>query len=207
MAKRAEQLTERGDERRTQILRTALRLFAEHGIEGVGLRQIAQRVGIAQPALYHYFSSKDALVDATIEWRSEMNQERFSQAEFEPRQGLSLRQGLLDYLEHFHKNFADTDNDAIHRMMLSELARHSKVAAKLRKAFIEPQMKRLAGLFASLIAAGKVRDLDPDTLAVQFLGPVLLAGLAGDTRLASPQSLQRFIFQHLEVFIRGVEPR
>src|SRR5512137_2403410 len=104
MTKRADQLTERGGERRTQILRIALRLFAERGIEGVGLRQIAEKVGIAQPALYHYFPSKDALVDSIIEWRAQETQERFPESAFEPRHGVSLRRGLLDYLEHFHAN-------------------------------------------------------------------------------------------------------
>lgn len=207
MAKRVEQLSERGDERRAQILRTALRLFAERGIDGVGLREIAQKVGIAQPALYHYFASKDALVDSIIEWRLEVNQSRFPEATFQARQGLSLRQGLLDYLEHFHANFSDPDNDAIHRLMFSELAHHSMAAAKLRSAFVEPQVKRLAGLFARLIEAGKVRDLDPDALAVQFLGPILLAGFFSDIRLASPSSVQRLVFHHLEVFIRGIEQR
>lgn len=207
MAKRVEQLSERGDERRVQILRVALRLFAERGIDGVGLREIAQKVGIAQPALYHYFASKDALVDSIIEWRLKVNQSRFPEAAFQARRGLSLRQGLLDYLEHLHANFSDPDNDAIHRLMFSELGHHSKVAAKLRTAFVEPQVKRLAGLFARLIEAGKVRDLDPDALAIQFLGPILLAGFFNDAHLGSPSSVQRLVVHHLEVFIRGIEQR
>ncbi len=45
----------RGGERREQILETALRLFAQHGMAHVSTRQIAQAVGISQPSLYAHF--------------------------------------------------------------------------------------------------------------------------------------------------------
>lgn len=197
--------TERGGERKEQILRTALRLFAKHGIEATGLRQIAQEVGIAQPALYHYFESKAALVDAVIAWRADVMAERFPSSTFAPPPGRSLRQGLLDYLGLLHGNFADPENEAIHRVILAEFARRSPIAAQLREAFVEPQLARLEKFFANLIAAGKIRDLDPRTLALEFIGPLLLAAFSGAGKPALPATLQALAFQHLEVFIRGVE--
>jgi AcrR family transcriptional regulator len=204
-AKPGRTTTERGEERRTQVLRTALHLFADRGVDGVGLREIAEKVGIAQPALYHYFASKDALVEMIIEWRLRANEARMSRTALEVNQPTSLRQGLLDYLQHFHASFRDPDNDAIHRLMLGELARHTRVAVRFRKAFVQPQVDRLARLFAGLAAAGKIRDLDPHALAVQFLGPMLLSGFLGAADAGRPSLLQGLVFQHLEVFIRGVE--
>src|SRR5215831_8127078 len=58
-------------DRRQQILREGLSLFSEHGVEGASLRELARRVGITQPSLYHYFPSKEALVEAIFAWKAE----------------------------------------------------------------------------------------------------------------------------------------
>jgi AcrR family transcriptional regulator len=200
--RRRDPSTERGEIRREKILRTSLRLFAEQGVEGTGLRQIAQEVGIAQPALYHYFPSKAALVDGVIEWQAKVVSTRFEQRLQASSRRLSLRQGLLDYLETLHHGLADADSVSIHRVMLAEFARQSPIAEQLRASFIAPQMEGLERLFGELAAAGKIRDLDPALLALQFIGPLLFAMLAGT---ASPVTMQQLAFQHLEVFIRGVE--
>jgi AcrR family transcriptional regulator len=50
-----------GVERREQILDAALGLFAEHGIQHVSTRQIAQIVGISQPSLYAHFATSEAI--------------------------------------------------------------------------------------------------------------------------------------------------
>ncbi|WP_397400374.1 TetR/AcrR family transcriptional regulator [Phenylobacterium sp.] len=50
-----------GAERREEILAAALRLFGEYGLYGVSTRQIAQAVGVSQPTLYAYFTSKDEI--------------------------------------------------------------------------------------------------------------------------------------------------
>jgi AcrR family transcriptional regulator len=55
------------EQRRNQLIDTALTLFAEHGIEATRVSDIAQRAGVAQGLLYHYFPSKDALLAAIIE--------------------------------------------------------------------------------------------------------------------------------------------
>jgi AcrR family transcriptional regulator len=47
--------------RREEILAAALKLFGEHGMRAVTTRQIAAAVGISQPSLYAFFSSKQAL--------------------------------------------------------------------------------------------------------------------------------------------------
>lgn len=50
------------DERESQIVSEAIDFFAEHGFEGK-TRDLAKRIGITQPLLYRYFSSKDALIE------------------------------------------------------------------------------------------------------------------------------------------------
>src|SRR5688500_5972175 len=48
--------------RRDQILAAAAELFARHGFHGVGIADIGAAVGIAGPALYRHFRSKDAML-------------------------------------------------------------------------------------------------------------------------------------------------
>lgn len=47
---------------RDRILLEASRLFAMHGFRGASTRQIAERVGIAQPSLFKHFPSKRAIL-------------------------------------------------------------------------------------------------------------------------------------------------
>lgn len=54
-------------ERHYAVLRQALLLLAERGYAGASLRELARRVGMKQPSLYHYFRSKEELVEQLIE--------------------------------------------------------------------------------------------------------------------------------------------
>ena len=53
-----------------QIVLTAERLFAEHGIDGISLRQIGQAAGNANnSAVQYHFGTKDNLIQAIFEYR------------------------------------------------------------------------------------------------------------------------------------------
>ena len=58
-----------GVNQRERILDAALRLMAEHGSAGVSMRQLARACDLQVAAIYHYFSSKDALLSAVIDER------------------------------------------------------------------------------------------------------------------------------------------
>ena len=45
-----------------RIKREAMRLFVEHGVDAVSLRDIARAVGLKTPSLYAHFDSREALV-------------------------------------------------------------------------------------------------------------------------------------------------
>lgn len=49
---------------RDEILEAAWALCREHGLAGLSLRELAERVGMRAPSLYSYFDSKDAIYDA-----------------------------------------------------------------------------------------------------------------------------------------------
>jgi len=53
--------------RRAEVLDAGLSLISERGVAGASLRKLAARLGMSQPSLYHYFDSKDALVQQIIE--------------------------------------------------------------------------------------------------------------------------------------------
>jgi AcrR family transcriptional regulator len=52
--------------RRREVLEAALELMAEQGYAGASLRKLAAKLGMQQPSLYHYFTSKQDLVEQII---------------------------------------------------------------------------------------------------------------------------------------------
>ncbi|MDX3619616.1 TetR/AcrR family transcriptional regulator, partial [Streptomyces europaeiscabiei] len=59
----------RGEERRAEIVLATLEVIAERGYRGASMASIAERVGLTQQGLLHYFPTKDALLVAVLEER------------------------------------------------------------------------------------------------------------------------------------------
>jgi AcrR family transcriptional regulator len=55
---------ERREATRGEILEAAKELMREHGVAGLSLRDLGQKVGMRAQSLYSYFDSKDAIYDA-----------------------------------------------------------------------------------------------------------------------------------------------
>lgn len=60
-------ITKEPEERKQEILDTAMRLFYEKGYEKTSIGDIAKTIGVAQGLCYRYFPSKEALFDSAIE--------------------------------------------------------------------------------------------------------------------------------------------
>jgi AcrR family transcriptional regulator len=58
---------ERGQATRQQIVAEATKLFAEAGYEAASIEAVLRACGISRGALYHHFSSKEALFTAVLE--------------------------------------------------------------------------------------------------------------------------------------------
>lgn len=58
------QTTEAHDEKRNEILKHCASLFDKVGYHGASMQMIADEVGLGKPTLYHYFSSKQAILYA-----------------------------------------------------------------------------------------------------------------------------------------------
>lgn len=55
------------EERKQEIVDTAMKLFCEKGYEKTSISDIAKEMNVAQGLLYRYFSSKEVLFDTVIE--------------------------------------------------------------------------------------------------------------------------------------------
>ncbi|NUP21296.1 MAG: TetR/AcrR family transcriptional regulator [Streptomyces sp.] len=61
----------RSEERRAEIVRAALEVIAERGYRGASLGAVAERVGLTQQGLLHYFPTKGALLVAVLQERDQ----------------------------------------------------------------------------------------------------------------------------------------
>jgi AcrR family transcriptional regulator len=55
------------EDTRTRLLGTALRLFADHGVEGTSLQMIADALGVTKAAVYYHFKTKAEITEAVAE--------------------------------------------------------------------------------------------------------------------------------------------
>ncbi|MFC0600919.1 TetR/AcrR family transcriptional regulator [Streptomyces palmae] len=86
----------RGEGRRAEIVRSALEVIAERGYRGATLSAVAERVGLTQQGLLHYFPTKEALLVAVLAERDQWDTGSARRGQGEPWP-LDLLSALVEY--------------------------------------------------------------------------------------------------------------
>ncbi len=103
--------------RRDEILAHASALFARNGFHGVSIDDLGAAVGMTGPALYRYFSGKEAILSAMLVDISERLLEGGEQRAAAQRQAENVVGALVD----FHVDFA-LDNPDLIAVQMRDLA-------------------------------------------------------------------------------------
>jgi TetR/AcrR family transcriptional regulator, repressor of fatR-cypB operon len=142
------------------ILEAALDLFAEHGVDGVTVRDIASRTGFTNPALFRHFKGKDELAFALFEACYRRLAATMSHAE---RKGTGLKGVFATALRVIEEHPA-----AVH-YVFENLRRYFRaLPPEVRAASILGTFRRLVG---SEAATGSLRrDTHPDLAVAVLVG-------------------------------------
>lgn len=87
----------RGTDRRDSIVRAAFDVIAERGYRGASLAAVAERVGLTQQGLMHYFPTKEDLLTAVLETRDQWDLLNFGQTDDPSAITVSQLADLVDY--------------------------------------------------------------------------------------------------------------
>ena len=174
-------MTERStavEEKRRQILDAAVRVFAHKGFHTSRVGDIAEEAGVAHGLLYHYFESKDQLLEAVFHenWTVLLDRIRSVEETDEPA-AEQLRHVALIILRTWRH-----EPDVV-RVVVREIARSPEVQQRIGE-LAEP-----IGSIRRIIERGQARgelrhDLDPQLTATIFYGGIdaLLTGWVLGTR-------------------------
>ena len=156
-------LTQRGKERRRQLMDLAARRFAENGYHPTSVAEIVQGLGVGKGVFYWYFSSKEELLleilrDAQHDLRRRQQQEIGDEHDPVARIERGIRASMRWLAEHRQLmtlfQFAATEE-----RFAPTLRRGQEVAL----ADVVPHVK-------DGIVSGRIRDADPELLAHAILG-------------------------------------
>ncbi|MBS6922329.1 MAG: TetR/AcrR family transcriptional regulator [Lachnospiraceae bacterium] len=130
-------ITKEPEERKQEILDTAMRLFHEKGYEKTSITDIAKTIGVAQGLCYRYFPSKEALFDSAIEQYADELVSRFSVPSSHDKMTLKeLIETMPIMVEtedsSYYKTLHVVENKKFHdQLMLKVCEKLSRVVAKL----------------------------------------------------------------------------
>lgn len=160
MAARAD----RQADRRRQILEAAVKVFAEKGFHASRVRDIAEEAGIAYGLVYHYFESKEDLLESIFRttWTEMLARVREVEQAGVPA-AEEVRQVSALILRTWRR-----DPNLV-RVLVREITRNQHVQREVEE--ISEAMKALEGIVRRGQESGEFRaDLDPRLAAAIFYG-------------------------------------
>ena len=128
--------TELQQEKRRLILRAAIRVFAEKGYHACRVQDVASEAGVAYGLVYHYFSSKEELLETIFRRTWSRMLDAIEEVE---RSGAPAREQLAA-VAHIVLSAWNTDPDLV-RVLVREVARSPHLQA---------EVDEIQGAFAAL---------------------------------------------------------
>ncbi len=171
------------DERRAVTVEAVIELAATQNPGEITTAAIAKHMGLTQGALFRHFPSKDAILQAVMEWVAERLLARVDKA----AQVAGSPLAALEAVFMAHIDFV-AQHPGVPRMLFGELQRAVDTPAKrMARTLIDRYGKRLAALIEKGKAQGELAaEVDTAAAVVLFIGSIqgliMQSLLAGNTK-------------------------
>jgi len=166
VARRARQSTTRRELVSNQILEQSAALFAERGVSGTSLQEVADALQISRTALYHYIGGKDELLATLVRGITQETAAALEQlAADESTAPLErLRLAIVDMVVRIASS-----PSRFRLLLMSESELDEKTATEHRRAR-RRTLEALERIVAAGVDAGALRPADQRTAAFALLG-------------------------------------
>jgi TetR/AcrR family transcriptional regulator len=157
------------EERRAVTVEAVIELAGEQNPSDITTSAIAKRMGLTQGALFRHFPTKDAILQAVMEWVAERLLSRVDKAV----QTKSSSLAQLEAMFMAHVDFV-AEHPGVPRMLFGELQRAEETPAKrMVQTLIRRYSERLSGLIELGKASGEIDpQLDTEAAGSLFIGTV-----------------------------------
>jgi AcrR family transcriptional regulator len=185
---------------RTRILDAAVGVFAQRGFQQATIQDVCRRADISHGALYRYFPSKEALIEATAARLRDEFMAGFEQAASRDASFAEIVDGLSPEAFDWLAVPGASTYLSIHLKWWAEAVGNPGVRSVLVEGFFNVWREALARIIARAQERGELRsDIEPGALASAFLslyyGLVLQKALDPSLDVAAYAQAARALYQ------------
>lgn len=128
------------DQKREAVLKMAAQLFCEQGFHNTTLTDIARQLHITKPALYHYFASKDEILQACVREAVAATESEWKAAS---QQGQTGRERLEHFMAWYAENMTTVFGMCFVRIAEQDLEEKARAELHAAKTLVDRRMRQL----------------------------------------------------------------
>ena len=195
----------RATEKRRAILDAAIRVFARQGFHAARVSDIAREAGVAYGLVYHYFDSKEQMLNELFSerWALLLDAIRQADADLEgPRDKLEAAAGFI--IESYRHD------PELMKVIIVEVTRAANTFGRTHLPEIRQAYDQIEKIVGDAQRAGEFRDdVSAVFAAMLFYGAIeqLLTGWIFEVVPASDEDYERAKGLVVETICGGLEPR
>lgn len=199
------------EDTKRKILEKALELFSTRGYDSVSMWEIAKAVGIKAPSLYNHYSGKRAIFDAIVEDTAAQYEKYTDGIDIhvqDAKRDIKVFSHITEetLVEKVRRIFLYSLHDEaisrFRRMMTIEQFRSRELSELYSKRYVERVVDYHAGIFQNLIAAGELKNENPETMSMMYVAPVItLLGVCDRLPEKEKESIEK-LEAHVRLFFR-----
>lgn len=195
----------RAGARPDEVLDAALALFTEKGFAATRVEDIATRAGLSKGAVYLYFASKEAILEALVKRAvvpiADSALAVLTNYAGDPRPVISAALKIVA------ARIADPALAPIPRLMIREIINFPEFAQMYRREVLDRVIPAVQRLIENGIAEGYFRRVDPEMTLRSVIGPVvahlMISELFG-IQPADGLEMGRLVDNHLTLLFEGL---
>jgi TetR/AcrR family transcriptional regulator, fatty acid metabolism regulator protein len=190
-------------DKRRIILEAAVRVFARQGFHTCRVSDIADEASVAYGLVYHYFSSKEEILDTLFLERWDVMLEAIAEVDASPRSPREKLQAIAGFIVESYRH-----DPELMKVIIVEVTRAANTFGRTHLAKIREAYGQIAGIVARAQAAGVFREqISPEFAALAFYGLIeqVLTGWIFDSDSVSEDELERAKSLIVETICRGLE--
>jgi TetR/AcrR family fatty acid metabolism transcriptional regulator len=197
------QATAAATDKRRLILDAAVRVFARQGFHTCRVADIADDAGVAYGLVYHYFSSKEEILDTLFLERWDVMLDAIAQADATERAPREKLHAIASFIVDSYRR-----DPELMKVIIVEVTRAANTFGKTHLAKIREAYAQIAAIVARAQSDGVFRsEVTPEFAALAFYGSIeqVLTRWIFDRMPVSEADLERAKVLIVETICGGVE--